>query len=75
MEVGLGIHGEPGLEKAPVQPSSQASKLVTDKVLACLDAENLEPGKKLAVLVNNLGAVPPMEMAIVVKDVFHAIPE
>lgn len=75
MEVGLGIHGEPGLEKAQVKPSKDSAKLVVDKILPCIDPENLKPGCKLVVLINNLGAVPPMEMTILVKDVFQAIPE
>jgi dihydroxyacetone kinase len=75
MEVGLGIHGEPGLEKAQVKPSKEIAKLVVDKILPCIDPENLKPGSKLAILVNNLGAVPPMEMTILVKDVFSVLPE
>lgn len=48
---------------------------MTDKILASIDKENLQPGKKLAVLINNLGAVPRNEMAILAKDVFEALPE
>ena len=75
MEVGLGIHGEPGLEKATVTPCEQTAKLVVDKILACIDASELTVGKKIAILINNLGAVPPMEMTILVKDVFTAMPK
>lgn len=75
MEVGLGIHGEPGLEKAEITPCEQTSKLVVDKILACIDKKNLIPGKKMAILINNLGAVPPMEMTILVRDVFNAMPK
>jgi dihydroxyacetone kinase len=75
MEVGLGIHGEPGLEKAKVKPCKDTAKIVAEKILACIDAENLKAGKKLAVLINNLGAVPPMEMTILVKDIFMALPD
>ena len=75
MEVGLGIHGEPGLEKAKVKPCGETAKIVVDKILACLKPDDLKDGKKLAVLVNNLGAVPPMEMTIFVKDVFAALPQ
>lgn len=75
MEVGLGIHGEPGLEKAKVKPCKDTAKIVLEKILASIDPENLKTGKKLAILVNNLGAVPPMEMTILVKDVFEALPD
>lgn len=46
MEVGLGIHGEPGLEKSKVKPCKDTAKLVVEKILACIDAENLKAGKK-----------------------------
>lgn len=75
MEVGLGIHGEAGLEKAEVKPCKETTKLVVDKILDCLDKLDKKSGKKFVVLINNLGSVPPMEMNIIVKHVLELMPK
>jgi len=41
MEVGLGIHGEPGLEKAKVKPCKETAKIVVDKILANMDPSDV----------------------------------
>lgn len=69
MEVGLGIHGEPG--KAKLKVSS--SKEIVDQILKLIfsNLKMPETGTALAVMINNLGSVPPMEMSIVTKNVLE----
>ncbi|MEP9352446.1 dihydroxyacetone kinase subunit DhaK [Xanthobacter sp. KR7-65] len=63
-ELGLGIHGEPGLERI-VLPG--AAQLVAD-MLARFGHEVGE-APRLALLVNNLGGAPALELAIVLREV------
>ncbi|WZP00922.1 dihydroxyacetone kinase subunit DhaL [Isosphaeraceae bacterium EP7] len=67
VELGLGIHGEPGVERRCIGPADD----IVDLLLAPIVAElALKPGDRIALLVNNLGATPTMELAIVAR---HAI--
>ena len=64
IELGLGIHGEPGIRREPLQ---QADKLV-DLMLSAvvLDLKPL-PGQPVALLVNGLGGTPAIELGIVAR--------
>ena len=62
MEIGLGIHGEPGVRKGPLDTADAVTDEIVDKIFAEMDPE---PGEKVAVLVNSLGATPLMELYIV----------
>jgi triose/dihydroxyacetone kinase / FAD-AMP lyase (cyclizing) len=64
MELGLGIHGEPGVKRTQLQTA--------DKLTETLLTEILKHGrfgneKRVAVMVNNLGATTEMELAIVAR--------
>jgi dihydroxyacetone kinase len=64
MELGLGIHGEPGVKRMRLQTA--------DELTETLLAEVLKHGrfgdeKRVAVMVNNLGATTEMELAIVAR--------
>lgn len=67
MEVGLGIHGEPGVRRAALQPADELTEMLLTQILKYRKSGS---EKRVAVLVNNLGAVPEMELAIVAR---HAI--
>lgn len=67
VELGLGIHGEPGVRRAPLEPADALVDHLLDAILA--DAR-LPAGDRVALLVNNLGSTPPMELAIVAR---HAL--
>ncbi|MFF5445785.1 dihydroxyacetone kinase subunit DhaK [Streptomyces sp. NPDC012888] len=56
MELGIGIHGEPGRERRPVVPAREIAELAVEAVLA-----ELPPGPVLA-LVNGMGATPLLEL-------------
>jgi dihydroxyacetone kinase len=62
IEWGLGIHGEPGVERSTLQPARD----VVDRLLtAIVEDRGISPGQRVALLVNGLGATPPMELSIV----------
>ena len=65
IELGLGIHGEAGVRRAPIAPSRELVAALLDAVIA---DRGLRPGARVALLANNLGGTPTMEMAVVARD-------
>jgi dihydroxyacetone kinase-like protein len=66
LEIGLGIHGEPGKERGKLMPAD----VVTDRLLSGIIEElALERGDRAAVLVNGLGATTVMELLVVFRRV------
>lgn len=66
VELGLGIHGEPGASVL----NTQNSKAIIDKLIAPLK-EKAGDGR-FAVLINNLGGVSALEMALLTKELAHS---
>jgi dihydroxyacetone kinase len=65
MELGLGIHGEPGVKRMQLQPADELTETLLTAIL-----QHGRPSKRVAVMVNNLGATTAMELAIVGR---HAV--
>ena len=65
MEVGMGIHGEAGIETTSLKPSKDIAKLIVEKILADKDFGDSE----VAVMINGMGATPLMELYILAGDV------
>ncbi|MGU3495230.1 dihydroxyacetone kinase subunit DhaK [Xanthobacteraceae bacterium A53D] len=63
-ELGLGIHGEPGAERIKLQPAADIVGTLVERLLP-----HLKAGKSQALLINNLGAVPPLEMSLIAEAV------
>ncbi len=61
MEIGMGIHGEPGVTRGKLQPASAIADQLLDPIIADL---SLGRGDRIAVLVNSLGATPSEELFI-----------
>lgn len=61
MEIGMGIHGEPGVHRGPLQPANQIADTMMDHLLA---NASLGRGSRVSVLVNSLGATPVEELLI-----------
>lgn len=70
IEVGLGIHGEPGVEKAEI---ADADALAERMVATITEELGLASGATVALLVNGLGATPPMELAVVADSALKAL--
>ena len=71
MEVGIGIHGEPGTHKEKLRPADEIVDHILGKILADIDYT----GHEVAVMVNSSGATPLMELFIInnhVADVLAA---
>jgi len=61
VELGLGIHGEPGIRRVPL---CSADELADQLVKPVVSALHLKANDAIAVLINNLGATTAMELAI-----------
>jgi dihydroxyacetone kinase-like protein len=64
MEIGIGIHGEPGPHRGPLESADEVASRLTDAVLG-----ELEPpaGSEIALLVNGLGATPLEELYLLYR--------
>ncbi len=60
MEVGIGIHGEPGTHKEKVRPADEIVDHLLEQILADIDYT----GSEVAVMINGSGATPLMELFI-----------
>lgn len=72
MEIGMGIHGEPGTARVALQRAREVARHLTRKVL-----DDLSPrrGERVAVLINGLGATPLMELFVVNQTVAGILKE
>ncbi|MGV1761101.1 dihydroxyacetone kinase subunit DhaK [Rhizobium sp. A22-96] len=66
MEIGMGIHGEPGIARGPLKPADEVVDELVGKIL-----REMKParGDRVAVLVNSLGSTPLMELYILMRKV------
>ena len=66
MEVGMGIHGEPGVRRDRLASAEEVATELTETVLDDLGAS---AGGRIAVLVNGLGATPVEELLVMYRTV------
>ena len=71
MEVGMGIHGEPGIERTSIKSAKKTAEILLEKILKDYDYSNSE----VALLVNGLGATPLMELYILNREVCNLLEE
>jgi triose/dihydroxyacetone kinase / FAD-AMP lyase (cyclizing) len=64
IELGLGIHGEAGVARTQLQAADRLVDLMLEKIIA---DKRITAGQRVALLVNNLGATPTMEMYIIAR--------
>ena len=69
IEIGMGIHGEPGLEVRKMMTADQVAETLVQKITEDMP---LESGDEVSVMVNGLGATPLEEQLIVYRRV-HAL--
>jgi dihydroxyacetone kinase-like protein len=66
MELGVGIHGEPGRERRPLAPAREIAQLLVEPVLADLP---FRAGEPVLAFVNGLGGTPLIELYLVYNEV------
>ena len=66
IEIGMGIHGEPGIEVRPMMSADEVARIIFDRISTELD---LSAGAEVSVMVNGLGATPLEELLIVYRAV------
>ncbi|MCI8741849.1 MAG: dihydroxyacetone kinase subunit DhaK [Lachnospiraceae bacterium] len=71
MEVGIGIHGEPGTHREKVRPADEIVDHLLGQILADIDYA----GSEVAVMVNGSGATPLMELFIINNRVADVLAE
>jgi dihydroxyacetone kinase, DhaK subunit len=64
IELGIGIHGEPGTEQTGMMSADEITAELTESVLDDLD---LDAGQEIITIVNGMGATPQMELFVVNK--------
>ncbi|MCS6774789.1 MAG: dihydroxyacetone kinase subunit DhaK [Anaerolineae bacterium] len=66
MEMGMGIHGEPGISRESLKPANEIAERMLKTIREDLPTAS---GDRVAVMVNGLGATPPEELYIVYRRV------
>lgn len=61
MEIGMGLHGEPGVRRGKIEPADQVVDEIMDHIL---EDYPLEAGDEVYTLVNGLGGLPLMDQYI-----------
>jgi len=72
MEVGIGHHGEPGINVSAIVPAEQMARIMVDTVVPDLP---FVAGDRVAVLISGLGATPLMEQYILYAGVAKYLAE
>ncbi|SEJ93524.1 dihydroxyacetone kinase DhaK subunit [Propionispira arboris] len=70
MEIGMGIHGEPGINRTKLKPIDEVVAEITNKILSDL---SFEDGSEVSVLVNGLGGTPKEELYIAYRQVYKIL--
>jgi len=72
MEIGIGIHGEPGRRRVPIAPAREIAQMLVEPVLADLDFRG---GEGVLVFVNGMGGTPLIELFIVYRELHRFLQE
>lgn len=72
MEIGIGIHGEPGVRRGPLETADQ---IADDLLGATADDLGLVAGDRVAVLVNGMGATPIEELYVLYRRIHQGLRE
>jgi phosphoenolpyruvate---glycerone phosphotransferase subunit DhaK len=70
MELGIGHHGEPGIEVCDLEPAAKVAERMCNVILPDLP---FGAGDEVVILVSGLGSTPVMELYIVYNDVLKIL--
>ncbi|KAG5181145.1 Dihydroxyacetone/glycerone kinase [Tribonema minus] len=74
IEVGLGIHGEPGVKRQPLAPADELAAVMLEGIVGGADPYlPLKQDEQVVVMVNNLGGSTKIEEAIVSRAVLKGL--
>jgi phosphoenolpyruvate---glycerone phosphotransferase subunit DhaK len=65
LEMGVGIHGEPGRKRASMRPADELVKEMIEAILADFATKKLETDCEALLLINGFGATPLMELYLI----------
>jgi len=66
MEVGIGIHGEPGRQRLPIAPAKEIAGMLVDPIVADLPYQQ---GDSVIAFVNGMGGTPLIELYLMFNEV------
>jgi phosphoenolpyruvate---glycerone phosphotransferase subunit DhaK len=66
MEIGIGIHGEPGRRRVPVAPAKEVAAMLVEPILADMP---LGRGDSIIAFVNGMGGTPLIELYVMYNEV------
>jgi dihydroxyacetone kinase-like protein len=66
MEIGIGIHGEPGRRRVPLAPAKEIAEMLVEPILADLPFSSGDP---VIAFVNGLGGTPLIELYVMFNEV------
>lgn len=72
MEIGMGIHGEPGIKRGKLQTADEIAETIVKTIVEDLPYNS---GDEVSVLINGLGATPKEELYIVYRKVYSLLKE
>ena len=70
VEIGMGIHGEPGIEVVPMTTADKLTEMMLEKLLADMP---LAKDDSVSVMVNGLGATPQEELLIIYRRISEVL--
>ncbi len=65
IEMGIGIHGEPGRQRMPLRPARELAAYMTEAILADLPCRG---GDRVIAMVSGMGGTPPLELYLVYRE-------
>lgn len=65
IEIGMGIHGEPGINREKISPAAEIASKIVSRIMADYEYS----GSEVAVMVNGLGGTPLMELYVMYNEV------
>jgi phosphoenolpyruvate---glycerone phosphotransferase subunit DhaK len=66
MEIGIGIHGEPGRKRVPLAPAREVAQMLVEPILSDLDFTG---GDGVLAFVNGMGGTPLLELYLMYNEV------
>lgn len=70
MELGMGIHGERGIEREKLKTADEIAQTISERIL---EDQALQSGDRVAILVNGLGATPLEELYLLFRKAHQVI--